>query len=209
MKILYLGLDPARFPHEGELVHLPLIQISPRPFEGEIVTHFSKLSHFSHVILTSRVAAALFLEYSQKAGFPASSLANKHFVCVGKATAAVLQDEHIPMERFHVAHDERAEGVVQLIGELEKRTFFYPHSAQARPLIRRSLQGEHVLAFPLYDTLFRDVNLPPLDEFDRFVFTSPSTVKAFAALSKKFPPLEKCVCQGPITYHCLIHFLRR
>lgn len=196
-RILYLGLDPARFHYEGELVHLPLIQIVPHPLE-EVKGAFEKLPACTHVLLTSRQAAALTIDY---ASLLSISFEQKIYLAVGPGTAAVLKEQGLSCT--HVAQEACGEGVVALLSKLDlSHSFlFFPHSSLARPLVKDYLLERHLphLAFPLYDTHPRAVALPDLEAFDAIVFTSPSTVEAFAACCPCLPPYEKCHPIGPIT----------
>lgn len=193
-RILYFGLDPTRYQRDpmDEVVHLPLIRTEPRPFE-EVKNALSLSS--THVLFTSRMAVTYYFDYHGPR--------DKPFLCIGEGTAARLVEYGIEAEA--VAELPQAEGVLALLKERGLKTVLYPHSAQARPLLPDYL-GEH--AFPLYDVLPNTVTLPDLELFDRLVFTSPSTVEVFHALSTTFFPQEKCEAIGPITQNGLNKYLR-
>ncbi len=200
-KTLYLGLDPGRYRNTDELVHLPLIETHPRPYEGEIKQFFENLDKATHIILTSRVAVTYFCHYGEKAQ---SNYTQKHFISIGKATENLLRSKGC--RHVSSALLETAEGVVELLHTLPTPChFFYPHSALSRPLILQQLQQKALpfTAIPLYDTVARSLKLPNLDCFDKIIFTSPSTVDAFFALTSQIPPFGKCVPIGPITEKAL------
>lgn len=188
-KILYFGLDPSRYVTKDVIVHLPLIQTSPLPIEA--VKPFFQIPH-SHVLFTSRTAITYYAHYG--------ALKEGEFICVGEATAALLKE--YGYQASWVAEESCAEGVIKLLEKIESEHILYPHSAGARPLLPQYLVGRGT-SFPLYTTYPTEVVLPNLAEFDLFVFTSPSTVKAFAALSQALPPREKCQAIGPITQNAL------
>lgn len=196
-RILYLGLDPTRYPHEGELVHFPIIRVVPRPFEGEIKTAFAQLPECSHVLFTSRTAVSLFLTYTdfeQRAG--------KTYICVGQGTDKRLAEARV--HSAHVAEEETGEGVVALLKTLTIPSLFFPRSAQGRFVIQRYLREAAIpfISVDLYDTLPNPLTLPDLELFDAVVFTSPSTVHAFCTLAP-LPPPENCISIGPITTKAL------
>lgn len=192
-RILYLGLDPSRYPANGELVHLPLIQIVPRPFEKKAFQHFEKSTH---LLFTSRTAVSLLMDH-----ISLENLKKKLFIAVGEATASLLLEGGLTPH--FVAEKACGEGVVELLENFDTRSLslFYPHSSLARNIINNYLKTRQIshFTFSLYDTKAIHCPLPSLDSFDKIVFTSPSVVAAFAALCPILPPFEKCVSIGPIT----------
>lgn len=200
-KILYLGLDPARFEGEGELTHLPIIETKARPFEGAIQDFFYELPRVTHIIITSRTAALLFCDYGAQSHF---SYREKIFLCVGKATGELLREKGC--DQLEIAHIETAEGVVSLLKRVPFSSFLlYPHSARARPLLKNYLidRGFTFRSISLYDTLLKSTPLPDLEAFDQIIFTSPSTVEAFFAAIEQPPLREQCIPLGPVTQSAL------
>ena len=174
-KILYLGLDPSRYPEE--VTHYPIIRTIPRPFDEKVEANFNSSTH---LIFTSRSAVRILQK--ERLCFE-----GKIVIAVGKGTAALLERVDF------VAQDECAEGIVELLKQLDLREahLFWPHSALSRPVIRNFLEGSVIRNTDciVYDTLPNKVTpLPSLDEYDEIVFTSPSTVNAFLDL---FGPLPK------------------
>lgn len=208
-KILYLGLDPSRYICEGEVTHIPVIKIVPRPFDQAIKEAFDKMAIYTHVLFTSRSAIPLFLEYAVKAGYSANELAKKIYIAVGKATAQRLKEYGWEVE--HVAQVETAEGVISLCDRLNlKGHLFFPRSAQGRGLLHDYFKQRKVrfTCIDLYETVPNEVELPDLNLFDQVVFTSPSTVHAFFSVTDKKIALQKCRGLGPVTQQALKEFFR-
>ncbi|NGX61319.1 MAG: hypothetical protein K940chlam9_00804 [Chlamydiae bacterium] len=207
-QILYFGRDPTRFLGEGDLTHLPLVETVARPYQ-EVAPFFASLPEATHLLFTSRVAVSYFAAYARKAEISWEDLCEKTFFSVGEATNQALLDENLPSSE--IAKEACGEGVVSSLSQhdLSEATLFYPHSSQARPLIRDYLERRRVshIAFPLYDTVPREVPLPDLSPFDEIIFTSPSTVAAFVALAKERLPHHKCRPIGPITASALASYL--
>lgn len=206
-KILYLGLDPSRYAYQGELVHFPLIRTVARPFEGVLEKAFEALEIYTHIILTSRTAVSIYVEYASKARV-SHLLQEKTYLSVGQATTTALQERGI--SAIHTAKEECGEGLVQLLESLslENAHLFYPHSSLSRTLITDYLIKRKIrtTALDLYDTHPCLITLPDLKEFDKIVFTSSSTVHAFFALTNEPPLPEKCLALGPITQQTLNNY---
>ena len=197
-KILYLGIDPERYPQTGELVHVPLIQTIPRPFSGRIQQVFESLETYTHVVLTSRVAAELYCGYAAHAQ---QNVQNKTYMSVGSATTEFLGQREIKV--VYTAAVQTAEGVVEVLKglDLQKAHLLFPHSALARDVIPSYCAEQQIrmTTLDLYDTQPSDTPLPELSPFDQIVFTSPSVVHAFFARAATYPSREICYPIGPVT----------
>ena len=185
-KILYLGLDPSRYPEV--VTHYPIIRTVPRPFDEKTEADFNRSTH---LLFTSRTAVRMLQEQNL-------SFENKVLIAVGKATAELLERVDF------VAQDERAEGIVELLVQLDLRDahLFWPHSALSRPVIRNFLETEgiHFTDCILYDTFpNRELPLASLEEYDEIVFTSPSTVNAFLDLFGSLPKDKTLTTIGSVT----------
>lgn len=198
-KILYLGLDPTRFVHEGELVHVPLIEIVPRDYAGELKQAFECLAEYTHVIITSPAAAKLYAHHAS------ARQRSKVYVSVGKGTTQVLQQHGI--EVAYTAPHPCAEGIVSLLKELDLTSahLFFPRSSLGRSVIGDYCTTHHIklTMIDLYDTRPTHHPLPDLSQFDEIVFTSPSTVHAFFARAPHHPDRAQCLAIGPITQRTL------
>ncbi len=205
-KILYLGLDGSRYRGEGEIIHLPIIEILPKSFEKEVREAFLALHTFSHVLLTSRTAAKLYLEYGR---LGEQNLSKPTYIIVGKATAEILQKEGLQVA--YVAEEERAEGMIDIMEKMDLRAahLFLPRSSLGRDLIPEYCQKKKISlrVLDLYETKPKAVQLPNLEEIDKIIFTSPSTVEAFFAQAPRLPKQIQCCPIGPITGKALAKWL--
>ena len=202
-RVLYLGLDPSRFQHSGELIHIPVIKVVPRPFET-LREAFGKLTECTHVLFTSRSAVALYKEYGLRAEV---DLKNKTYISIGRVTSQKMVENGL--QATYCAEEETAEGVIALLEKLIGRfQLFFPRSAQGRSLIIDYLKEKNIdfSCVDLYDTVLNAVILPEIESFDEIVFTSPTTISAFYALAKKLPPFDKCRAIGPVTEKALAAF---
>lgn len=198
-RLLYLGLDPSRYPvlESEELVYYPLIDIQPIPFHSESVQKALQAFPLStHLLFTSRSGVKIFLNYLKRAGL---SIEGKTVIAVGKATAELLQEANCLL----VAEEESSEGVIDLLQRLPLKGahLFWPHSAGSRPLIGAFLSRSKVVfdEFVLYHTLAIETPFPELETIDAIIFTSPSTVDAFCSLHGKSAAKKELRAIGKIT----------
>lgn len=202
-RILYLGLDPQHYRRQvkGEVVHWPVIQIVPRPMSDPCVQEtLLRFPLYSHLIVTSKSTIKILSNYLTQ--LKIKNWKNKITVAVGKVTAAALLEEGIKPAR--IAQEETAEGLVAELDQLNLTNahLFWPHSSQARSVIKDFLvakQVKHTTCI-LYDPRPYLIDpLPCLEDFDAIVFTSPSTVDAFFQCFKMLPAHLELVPIGPIT----------
>jgi len=189
MRVLYLGLEP---PEEAGYFHYPVIRTVLRP---DIGSQLSDWGRYTHIILTSKTAARLLCARNL-------SFEGKQLIAVGSATAALLP------YAATVAEEATAEGVVATIEALKLKNplFFWPRSALARPVVSDYLRraGHPFREAVFYDTLpQRPAPLPDLEQFDKILFTSPSTVEAFFNLAEKIPETVVLEAIGPVTERAL------
>ena len=206
-RILYLGLDPSHYTGKGEITHWPIIQIIPRPLSDPAVQQTLKqFDRYSHILITSKSTVAILSEYLSQLEIDLQIWRNKVTIAVGQVTAKHLKKREIVPT--YVAQEETAEGMIKELQQLSlaKAHVFWPHSAQARPLLKDflTLQKIHHTTCVLYEPKPQLLEtLPQLENFDEIVFTSPSTVKAFIYFFGALPPAIQLTAIGPITKNYL------
>lgn len=202
-KILYTGLDPSHYHSEGELIHIPLIQIVPRlPDDPQIQKSMKNFNQYTHVIITSKSTIPILINYLNLFNFTIVDWTSKVTVAVGGVTAQHLQKSGISPNI--VAKEETAEGILNELDKLDLNGsyIFWPHSAQSRPIINqyfisKKLKFEHST---FYDTKPLEPAIRPnLKEFDEIIFTSPSTIQAFIQIFGALPADKILTPIGPIT----------
>lgn len=203
-RILYLGLDPAYYSHDGELIHCPIIQIIPRGLsDPDISFSLSSFDRYTHLIFSSKTSIPILLDYLPKKGFSLEQWVDKTVLSVGRSTTLSL--ERYGIKNIFTAEQETAEGIVDLIKNLIpiNAYMFWPHSSGARSLIKDYLSSVQISykECNLYDTASRIPSpLPELSEFNEVVFTSPSTVDAFFDIfGRAIPSHLQLTSIGPIT----------
>ncbi len=206
--VLYLGTDPSQYLSKlarFTIIHYPVIKIVPRPIDHpKIIEAFSDIDDYSHLIFTSKNAAAVFFDNLSLLPdpIPVSRLHLKTVIAIGKVTASYLSACGLPADL--VSSEETQEGLVELLSgmDLGDAYLFMPRSSLSRPMLANFF-GERQLRFcacDLYDTVScASEPKPDLDQVDEIVFTSPSTVRAFVEIFGSLPRANKCVAIGPVT----------
>lgn len=201
--VLYTGLDPSHFKSDKPIIHIPLIETTPlHPDSSDIQECLREFCAYTHIIITSKTTVPILKNLLSHFNYDLLDWQTKKTIAVGKATATFLQQNHITPH--YIAKDETAEGIVEILSGLNEPNhyFFWPHSAQARPIITEYFSNKiyQYKECSLYETTthFPEV-LPDLNDFDEIVFTSPSTVKAFLEIFSAIPYDKILTCLGPVT----------
>ncbi|WP_348663761.1 uroporphyrinogen-III synthase [Chlamydia vaughanii] len=195
----YLGLNQ-RTAKKYHAHFLPILKIVPRKTNShQLRRAYRYFKQSTHVILTSPSSTSLFVSRMIKKTSK-QALLHKHYLCVGRITAQRLRT-FLPDARYSLATIETGEGVLPLITLLPPDArILYPHSALSRPLIKNFLSQENRLFFAYPHYTVEQLPLHPgiFAPYHRVIFTSPSTVRAYASLFPTLPDKDHW-CQGPIT----------
>ncbi len=203
MKTIYLGLELPASLNRQSVVHYPVIQIVPHSLQrSDIQEGFKEILNYTHLIMTSKSAVRLFFEALPFFGFNGPDMKERLFLSVGKATTALLKEYGV--RDVHTAHEEHAEGVVELIEAIGclDGYFFWPHSALSRGVLNGYFSENNIRYREciLYQTISFQRGPPPaLEQGDEIVFTSPSTVNGFLAIYGAFPKNAKLSFKGTVT----------
>lgn len=202
-QVLYVGLELPPFLKAAGATHCPLISIFPRGIKDEAIRQtFNEMSHYTHIIFTSKSSVAIFCELAESLGIPLAGLQKKSLLAVGRATASKMGS--FGLNPSQIAKNETAEGIIDLLmaNDLSDAYVFWPHSALSRPVIAQWLEKHNVRYRDtvLYDTIFqKPAQLPELKDYSEIIFTSPSTIDAFKQAYGIIPMDKRLTCIGPIT----------
>lgn len=205
MKVFFLGLNK-QLAHTYNAIYSPVISIQPYkktcPF---IKKAFLQLNSCTHIILTSKNSATLFIKRAIDISKFSKKTLNKKFsfLVIGKSTAEVLKKSNINC--YTLAPFPTSEGMLRLLHSLlpSKHKIFYPHSAIARDIILHYLQKTFFsfVNCPFYTIYYKKKIFP--NKKASFIFTSPSTVASFFKYNKNFSYQNTYMCTGPITQAAL------
>ena len=202
----------------AKVFRVPSIRFSRPADTGPWEETIARKDDFSHVIFTSRIAAASFEALCSAAGFPAASwLSNCTVAAIGAATGERLKEAGIVPSL--VAGTSSGAGFAreliekELLGE--DSLVLLPGSNIARPELGAALKeaGARVTSVPIYQTLEEDPAraeelfeaLDRDEQPDAVTFASPSALSGFlgicGARGRKLleSPSVKIVSLGPTT----------
>lgn len=175
-------------------LHTPLIEIARVDDDSELRTTASRLQEFDYLLFTSRFAVKYWAESG--GGFDA-----KNLVSIGTTTTAALRKMGVAIT-IHQPEKDDSYGVIDWFSTQEKGRVLIPRSNIALPLIPNGLRA---LGFAV-DTVTAYINRMPsapvkvnLDNIDRIIFTSPSTVDNFIRLYGEIPKGKEIVARGAVT----------
>ncbi|PIS01469.1 MAG: hypothetical protein COT84_02220 [Chlamydiae bacterium CG10_big_fil_rev_8_21_14_0_10_35_9] len=190
-RILYFGLSIENFTDKKLAVHYPLIKIVPHK---NIKRFLLEVEKFSHIIFTSQTTVDIFFSHISK-------IQNPQCISIGPLTKKALLKRGVFSE---CPQEYTQEGIIQYLKtcSLKNSYIFLPRSSLARKKIDSFLSENNIkfATLALYTTKFykpdREINF---QDYEEFVFTSPSTVDSFFYFFQKIPPHIKVRHIGPIT----------
>lgn len=187
MKTLYTGLTSP----DATYIHTPLIEIVPVDDDTPLRRAIADIDSYDYVLFTSRYAAKY---------VGALSVMHTRIVSIGRTTTKALHQ--IGVEEVDEVEEDNSYGVVSWFSSQSRGRVLIPRSNLALPIIPEGLRQ---LGFEV-DCVTAYINRMPehpkkvnLDEIDRIVFTSPSTIDNFIRIYGALPEKKELVTRGPIT----------
>ncbi len=208
MKTLFTGInedtDALRRRYGQELVCTPLIEIAGVDDRRPLLAACERIDTYDYLLFTSRFAVRHVMPLL-------SSRPEKlRVVSIGKTTTRELLLAGIG--RVEQVDEDNSYGVIDWFSRQPRGRVLFPRSDIALPIIvdgLRNLQFEvhpltaYVNRMPAHPTKVR------IDDFERIVFTSPSTVSNFVTLYGALPSDKLLEARGPITQQAIHHQLNK
>ena len=197
MPTLYTGLTSP----DANYIHTPLIEIVPVDDETQLRRAIADIDSYDYVLFTSRYAAKY---------VGALSVVHTRIVSIGRTTTKALHQ--IGVEEVYEVEEDNSYGVISWFSSQSRGRVLIPRSNLALPIIPEGLRqlGFEVDCITAYNNRMpehpKKVNL---DEIDRIVFTSPSTIDNFIRLYGALPEKNELVTRGPITEQYLQTILKQ
>ena len=197
MPTLYTGLTSP----DANYIHTPLIEIVSVDDDTQLRRAIADIDSYDYVLFTSRYAAKY---------VGALSVIHTRIVSIGRTTTKALHQ--IGVEEVDEVEEDNSYGVVSWFSSQSRGRVLIPRSNLALPIIPEGLRQ---LGFEV-DCVTAYINRMPehpkkvnLDEIDRIVFTSPSTIDNFVSLYGALPENKELITRGPITEQHLQTILKQ
>ena len=197
MPTLYTGLTSP----DANYIHTPLIEIVSVDDDTQLRRAIADIDSYDYVLFTSRYAAKY---------VGALSVTHTRIVSIGRTTTKALHQ--IGVEEVDEVEEDNSYGVVSWFSSQSRGRVLIPRSNLALPIIPEGLRQ---LGFEV-DCVTAYINRMPehpkkvnLDEIDRIVFTSPSTIDNFIRIYGALPEKKELVTRGPITEQHLQTILKQ
>lgn len=175
-------------------LHTPLIEIVGLDDDSEIRTAAATLQTFDYLLFTSRFAVKYWAESG--GGFDVKTI-----VSIGATTTATLREMGVEVT-IHQPQKDDSYGVIDWFSTQSKGRVLIPRSNLALPIIPDGLRA---LGFDV-TTVTAYINRMPanpqkvnLDDIDKIIFTSPSTVDNFVKLYGGIPKGKEIAARGVVT----------
>ena len=197
MPTLYTGLTSP----DANYIHTPLIEIVSVDDDTQLRRAIADIDSYDYVLFTSRYAAKY---------VGALSVIHTRIVSIGRTTTKALHQ--IGVEEVDEVEEDNSYGVVSWFSSQSRGRVLIPRSNLALPIIPEGLRqlGFEVNCITAYNNRMpehpKKVNL---DEIDRIVFTSPSTIDNFIRIYGALPEKKELVTRGPITEQHLQTILKQ
>ena len=189
MKTLYTG---AICPNP-EYLHTPLIEIVALDDNSQLKSTIKRLQEFDYLLFTSRFA----VKYWAEAG---GGFVVENVVSIGTTTSAAL--DKLGVKNINQPEKDDSYGVIDWFATQKKGKVLIPRSNIALPIIPEGLRS---LGFDV-ETITAYKNQMPanpikvnLDDVDKIIFTSPSTVDNFVRLYGEIPKGKILETRGVVT----------
>ena len=197
MPTLYTGLTSP----DADYIHTPLIEIVPVDDDTQLRRTIADIDSYDYVLFTSRYAAKY---------VGALSVKHTRVISIGRTTTKALHE--IGVKEVSEVEEDNSYSVISWFSSQSRGRVLIPRSNLALPIIPEGLRQ---LGFEV-DCVTAYINRMPehpkkvnLDEIDRIVFTSPSTIDNFIRLYGALPEKKELVTRGPITEQHLQTILKQ
>ncbi len=180
------------------IIHQPLIEL--RKLDSfDLDSFVSNLKSFEWILFTSRYTVNFLFESLYENGLDARLFSGLRIASIGKSTSNALKEKGLLAELE--PEIESSEGFLNLVDRLEinPSTILIPRSKKALPVIPNGLGRRNwtVKIVELYDNFLpENIQNENLNQIDKVVFTSPSTVTNFLKVYGCFPSEIKYEFKG-------------
>ncbi len=176
-----------------EFLHTPLIEIVALEDKTELQNAAKRLQEFNYLLFTSRFA----VKYWAEAG---GNFLIDNIISIGPATTAALKNCEVTNIKQTIRDDSY--GVIDWFSSQKKGKVLIPRSNLALSIIPDGLRdlGFEVVTVTAYLNRMPEHPIKVnLDDIDRIIFTSPSTIDNFVKLYGTIPFGKEIETRGVVT----------
>jgi uroporphyrinogen III methyltransferase/synthase len=199
--VLVLGSHPERYRHLGNVVHRRIIDCVALDDYTQADKAFADIEQFDWLIFTSVNGAKFMFPRLAQMNKDTRSLAHAKIAAIGQSTAKRLSEYGIIADL--IPPTESSTGLLTEFAKLDLtgKKVLLPQAEVASTELPEGLAaaGALVTAVPVYKTVDMDPGEIDFDYIDRILFTSGSTVRAFAAKYGAIPPHIEVLALGKPT----------
>ncbi len=208
MKTLFTGIaedmETLRQRYGQDVVCTPLIEIAEVEDKSVLLDACEQISNYDYLLFTSRFAVRHFVPLLS------ATTDNIRVVSIGKATTAELQLAGI--SNVEQVDQDNSYGVIEWFCKQPCGKILFPRSDLALPIIINGLREKGFDVHPIIAYVNRMPANPDkviIDDFERIIFTSPSTVNNFVSLYGSLPLDKELVARGPVTQQAINNQLNK
>lgn len=195
-RVLLLGNYPERYDHLGTIVHRQIIEcVEADDTDSDTLANAGQ---YDWIVFTSGNGIKFFFKKLFAMGLDTRIFANTQFAVIGKASGERLMEFGIKSDL--TAETESSAGLLEAFADVDVRnkSILLPTAEVSSEEFPEGLanRGAKVDKLVVYKTIEKEIDDVDLDYIDQVLFTSGSTVKAFA---KKFGPVPdhiQALCLG-------------
>ena len=196
--VLVMGNHPQRYAYLGNIVHRRIIDCVPIEDYTQADKAIERIAEFNWIVLTSVSGAKYLFERLATMNLDARALANAKIAAIGKTTAERLTEYGIKADL--VPKDESSQGLVEEFKKLNMKEskILFPQAEVASKVLPAGLTqlGAKVEAAVVYRTVEVEPEEVDFDYIDKVLFTSGSTVRAFAKRYGGLPEKVEALALG-------------
>jgi len=200
-RVLVLGTHPEKYTHLGTIVHRPIVKCTDLEDYSHLDEVLKRLKQFDWLIFTSANGARFFFKQMLLKGFDTRALFSVNVAAIGKTTARQLTGFGILTDL--IPDTESSAGLLEKFSTLDIRNkrVLLPQATVASEELADGLVslGATVEKVPIYKTVDMDPADIDFEHINKILFTSGSTVRAFAKRFGQVPSHIKAYCLGPPT----------
>ncbi len=195
-RILLLGNYPERYVHLGTIVHRQIIEcVEADNTDSDTLKNAGK---YDWIVFTSGNGIRFFFKKLFAMGRDTRVFANTTFAVIGKASGERLMEFGINADLC--ANVESSAGLLEAFTDVDVsgKSILLPQAEISSEELPNGLagRGAKVEKLTVYKTIEKEIDDVDLDYIDQILFTSGSTVKAFAKKIGTVPDHIQALCLG-------------